>query len=122
AVGTVTQRDGEVVLVVTDPAAVALLGDLGSTEEASPTADAAAVAPSDDPQTGGTADLATAGARGREPLVAGLIGLLVAAGLGGGAMARRAIVSRRLSRARIQARIDAIAGTPPPAPDPIDGS
>jgi hypothetical protein len=53
---------------------------------------------------------APASARDREPVVAGVVGLLVAVGLGAAAAARRTLRLRRRTRARIQARIDAIAG------------
>ncbi len=107
-------------IVVTDPEAVLLLGDLGTGEE--PSGDPAValagvdVLPSDDASTVLAAS-GPAASRGREPLVAGLAAMLLAGGLGAAAATRRAIVARRRTRARIQARIDAFA-----APSKADGS
>jgi hypothetical protein len=121
ATGIPDARDG-VVLVVTDPSMVVLVGDLGNGEE--PSGDPAFapagidVLPSDDGSTV-LSGPEPAASRGREPLVAGLAGMLIAAGLAAAAATRRAIVARRRTRARIQARIDAIAipsGAPGGAP------
>jgi len=116
AVGTVQLRDGEAVLIVTDPATVSLVGDLGGEDDASGSPEAFGVAaPSADSGAAGPTDLGgamPARARGGTPVVAGLIGLLVALALGAATAARRALLARRRTRARIQARIDAIAAQP----------
>ena len=59
-----------------------------------------------------TASTAT---RGREPLLAGLAALAVAGALAAGFAIRRVVLARQAPRARIQARIDAIAGPATPA-------
>jgi hypothetical protein len=113
AAGTAQLRDGDPVLIVTDQSAVSLLGDLDGTHDASASPDAFGVAaPGADTGAPDPNDLGgamPAGARGGAPVVAGLVGLLVALGLGAAVVARRGLIARRRTRARIQARIDAIA-------------
>ena len=120
ATGIPEARDGVVVIVVADPEAVLLLGDLGTGEEPSQDPEVALagvdVLPSDD-ASNVLAASGPAASRGREPLVAGLAAMLLAGGLGAAAATRRAVVTRRRTRARIQARIDAFT-----APSKADGA
>lgn len=110
ATGTAEDR-GDAVLVVSDPAAVVLLGDLGTDDEPSgdPVDAAAGVVPSPD-GSATPATLEPASSRGREPLVAGFVAVLLGGALAGTLAARRAALGRRRATARIQARLDRIAG------------
>ena len=125
ATGTPEARD-EVVLVVTDPAGIVLLGDLGGGEEedaASPGAFAAlgGLGGENGPtaRTGAAVTASLIAGRGIDPVWLALGALLLIAGLGAGSAAYRVARSRRVARARIQARLDAIRAAPaagPPAP------
>jgi hypothetical protein len=115
ATGTPDER-GEVVLVVTDPGGVVLLGELGG--EPASTADAGtweAIVRADD-GVGRPAAAALAGAgRGADPAALAALTLVLIAAVGAGLAVRRTARARRLARARIQARLDALgAGVPAP--------
>jgi hypothetical protein len=124
ATGTPDER-GEVVLVVTDPAGLVLVGDLGGGGEASgdPGLVAGIGGGPDGPIVPGILAGAlgrAAPARGLDPFTAALATLLLTAVIGAGATAYRVTRVRRLARARIQARLDAIGAGPVPAPaDPV---
>lgn len=118
ASGTPEVRD-DVVLVVTDPAGVVLLGDLGQDVAAEPPADALAILGGldgeDGPRVGPGAAVSAslAAGRGADPVSLALATVLLTAAIGAGVAASRVSRTRRLARARIQARLDAIAATPP---------
>ncbi|HYO42525.1 MAG TPA: OB-fold nucleic acid binding domain-containing protein [Candidatus Limnocylindrales bacterium] len=123
--GTPEARD-EVVLVVTDPAGLALLGELGgdvsddgpASGAANPLAALGVVDGEDGPVVGRDAAVsaALAAGRGHDPALLALATLILTAALGGGLAAYRVALGRRRTRARIQARLDALAPTPPAGP------
>lgn len=122
--GSPEARD-EIVLVVTDPAGLVLLGDLGGDDEAAVSLDPRAllggIEGEDGPIAAHTAAVSAALAAGPSPdaTSVALATLLLTAALGVGLAAYRVTSSRRRARARIQARLDAIAApstTLPAAP------
>jgi hypothetical protein len=125
ATGTPVARD-ELVLVVTDPAGVILLGDLGNDEgdgAADPSASDDLLAlqgglgGGDGPLAGGAAITAALTAtHGPDPATLALATLALTAALGCGLAAYRVTHARRLARARIQARLDAITAAPAAGP------
>ncbi len=111
AIGTPEFR-GEVVLVVSDPAGVVLLGDLGNDGGSSPDGQLPAMA-------NASLDSATLAA-GRAPtsLAAVLAALALAGAIAAALAVRRALTRRRQSQTRIQARLDAIVAAPLPPSGP----
>ncbi len=127
ATGVPEARD-EIVVVVTDPAGVILLGDLGGDTgddapraSGNPLAMLGVLAGEDGPfmPGGATVSAALAAGRGPSPASLALATLVLTSALAAGLAASRAVKTRRSARARIQARLDAIATPPqagPPAP------
>ncbi len=122
ATGTPEARDG-VVLVVTDPAGVVLLGDLeGGGEEPSGEPGlllATTTANEDDRPDAGLLGAAMVARRGSDPLPAIVAALVLAVLIAAGVLAQRSVRTRRALRARIEARVAAIAD---PVPGPSGGS
>ena len=126
ATGTPEARD-EVVLVVSDPAGVVLLGDPG--DDGGSSADGRLLTVADAGGAGDTGEGANAAldsaslVAGRTPasLAAVLAALALAGVIAAGLAAYRAVTVRRQSQARIQARLDAIVAAPPPptGPSPV---
>ncbi len=120
AIGTPEVR-GEIVLVVSDPAGVVLLGDLGGDDGDSPAGQRLAMAEAGGDggtgdETTGALDSATMVAgRNPAPLAVALTALALAVAVAAAFATRRALTVRRQSRARIQARLDAIVAAPPPS-------
>jgi hypothetical protein len=123
ATGTPDERD-EVVLVVTDPAALVLVGDLGTGGSPSD-APGLAAAFRDVPPVGPPVDEAIAvldATRDAPPLGVGLGALAFVAGLGFGLAAWRATIRRRRVAARIQSRLEAFAAPVAPPATPSEGA
>jgi hypothetical protein len=124
ATGTPEARD-ELVLVVTDPAGVVLLGDLsgdGGDDAATASPHAPAMLGIIEGEDGPTiardpaVSAALAAGRGPDAVSLALATLVLVAGLGAGIGAYRVTRSRRRSRARMQARLDAFASAPAATP------
>jgi hypothetical protein len=121
ATGTPEARD-EVVLLVTDPAGVVLLGDLGGETgddpagaSGSPLAILGVIEGADGLMgaRGGAVSAALAAGRGADPASLALATLLLTAAVGAGLAVYRVTLTRRRVRVRIKARLDAIAPGPP---------
>jgi hypothetical protein len=113
----------EVVLVVSDPAGVVLLGDLGDHGGSSPDDHLPAMADAGGGDTGEVAnaalDAATLAAdRAPTSLAAVLAVLALAGAIAAGLAVHRALTRRRQSQTRIQARLDAIVAAPLPPSGP----
>jgi hypothetical protein len=122
AIGTPEVRD-EVVLVVSDPAGVVLLGDLGDDGGSSPDSQLPAMADAGGGDTGEVANAALDSATlaaGRAPtsLAAVLLALALAGAIAAALAVHRALTMRRQSQTRIQARLDAIVAAPRPPSGP----
>ena len=125
AVGTPEVRD-EVVLVVTDPSGVVLLGDPG--DDGGTRAQAGSMrwrvpgvsTAAGDATTGALDSAGLVAGRSPGSLAAVLAALSLVGAMTAAFAAHRAVTLRRRSRARIQARLDAIVAAPaqPAGPDP----
>jgi hypothetical protein len=124
ATGVPEGREGEVVLVVRDPAGLVLVGGLGDDGAGSPAPSSLTMAAilAGGP-VGGADGQAPTGLRaslagGTSPATVGLATILLTGLLGAGVVGYRAATSRRRERARIRARLDAIAGPVPATAGP----